>query len=290
MRITNIMMSQNLLSNLEAVQTTVQKYQNQLASGKKINQPADDPVGTQLTLGLKGALSDNSQWQANASQGLSVLQTTNDTLQNMMQMLQRARTLAVEVNNGTFTAADRATTADEVQQIQQEVGSLANTQVGDMYIFSGTSSSQPWQGGANWTGNAGLVNIEVGKGEQIPINADFTGLFQGTGSIFNVLSGFVGDLKSNNLSGLQNDLQNIDNQVQSFTAKEAELGALTDRVQTVQKNLQQSSTNLSQNLSTVQDADVATVITQLTNAQNVYQAALSVGARYIQPSLADYMQ
>lgn len=290
MRVTNLMLGQNLMANLETVQDNMQKYQNQLASGRRIFQPSDDPVGVQLALSLKGAVSDNEQYQANASQGLSLLQTTDTSLQNMMQMLQRVRTLAVQGSNGSLTAADRASMASEVQQILQEIGSLGNTQVGDKYIFAGTSTTAPWKGGTTWNGNNGYLNAQVGNGVQVPVNADFTNLFSGTGSVLNVLNNFVNDLNSNTVSNFQTDLQNIDSQVQNFTEKQAEIGALTNRIQTVQQQLSQTAVSLKQNLSTVQDADIAKVVTQLTTTQNVYQAALAVGAKYIQPSLVDFLK
>lgn len=290
MRVTNLMLGQNLLANLDTVQNNIQKYENQLASGQQITQPSDDPVGIQLALSLKGQLSDNGQWQANASQGLSFLQTTGTTMQNILQMMQRARDLAVQAGNGTITGDDRQAMASEVQQIQAQMGSLANTQVGDKYIFAGTSTSAPWTGGTGWTGNNGSLTTQVGKGVQVPINSDFTGLFGGANSIFNVLNTFVNDLNSNNLSGVQTDIGNIDTQVQNFDEKNAEIGALTNRIQNVQQQLSQTAVSLNQNLSTVQDANIAKVVTQLTTAQNVYQAALAVGARYIQPSLVDFLQ
>lgn len=294
MRVTNLMLSQNLLNNLENIQTQMQTTENELSTGKKISQPSDDPGAVEMVLGLNSSISKVNQWQTNASQGLSFLQTSDSTMGNITDLLTRAKDLAVQAANGTSTDSDRKLMVSEVSQITQQIGQLSNTEVGGKYVFAGTSTTAPWDSAnpTNWMGNSGTQSVEVGKGTSVPINVDTTSLFQGTSgnpSVFQVLNQFVSDLNNNNVNGIQSDMNAIDNQSQNFMTVRAQIGAQTDRIQTVQQQLSQSLVSLKQNLSDAQDADVAQVITQLTTQQNVYQAALAVGAKYIQPSLVDFI-
>ena len=88
---------------------------------------------------------------------------------------------------------------------------------------------------------------------------------------------------------IQDSLGNLDENIANVVALRADLGARTNRLTAIKEQLDSISTNLTQNLSDIQDADMAKTITDFTNQQNVYKAALAVGAKIIQPSLVDYL-
>jgi len=96
MRVTNNMMSQNLLRNLETSQEKMLQLQNQASSSLKINKPSDDPAGAQKVLRLKSNISSIEQWKSNASEALSYMDTVDSTLGDMTSMLQRVKDLAVQ--------------------------------------------------------------------------------------------------------------------------------------------------------------------------------------------------
>lgn len=288
MRITSLILSQNLLQNLETAQNNLDEYQNQLSTGKKIFKPSDDPVGIETDLRLKSSLNSLQQWSTNAADGLSFLQTTDSSLGNISDMLQRARELAVQGASDTLGSEDRKDIAFEVQQITDQIGVIANTKYGNKYLFGGTNTNKPWDG-TTWTGNSGAINYEVGSGSTLQVSTDGTSLFN-SGGIFSALNTFTSDLNNNDQSAISNDLDAIDTQLQAVMNKRADVGARTNRMDSIQQQIQSMQTNLTQSMSGVEDVDVAKVAIQLNSQQNVYRAALSVGAQIIQPSLVDFIK
>src|SRR5665648_24895 len=297
MRITNNMLSQNLLRNLEAAQGRMDYLQNQLSTGHRINRPSDDPAGIQNAMRLKSNISSVDQWKKNADEALSYMNTTDSTLGGITSMLQRVKELAVQGANGTLAAVDKEAVVEEVDQISKHLKMMANTQIGSKYIFSGTATDKKLEISSNGTvsqGNDQYVEFEVGNNLRIPISVKGQDLFGAattpTGGIFTTLSELSEALKSGDLAGINKGLANVDKNIDNVITVRSGLGARTNRMTALQEQLDYTSTNLQQNLSGIQDADIAVTITEFTNSQNVYKAALSVGAKIIQPSLVDFMR
>jgi len=275
------------------------QLQNQLSSGHRISRPSDDPVGIQNAMRLKSSISSVEQWKNNADEALSYMNTTDSTLGDMTSMLQRVRELTVQGANGTLATVDKGAIADEVDQISAHLHLLANTQIGSKHIFSGTATDQEMQkwdeGTSTWVtqGNDQDIKFEVGSNLSLSISVNGQALFgtaDPTGGVFATLSTLSADLRSGNSTGINNALTKIDANIDNVITLRAGLGARTNRMTALREQLDYTSGNLQQNLSSIQDADMATTITEFTNASNVYKAALSVGAKIIQPSLVDFMR
>lgn len=310
MRITNNMMSQNLLNNLEAAQGRMDDLQNELSSGHKVTKPSDDPAGIENIIRMKSTLSSVGQWQSNASAALSIMNTTDSTMSNISSMMQRIRELTVQASSDTNTSADRQTIGQEVSQLTSQIQSLANTQVGNQYIFGGTRTDQPPlpAGSTTWQGNGQDVMYQVGSSLSLPISVNGNTLFNQPvtlpdgsttlpdgstpDNLFNTLNQLSTLLNNPSTTGTQisDMLPSIDANQDNISALQADLGARTNRMQSISDQLDTTSNNLTQNISTIQDADLAKTITDFQNQQNVYKAALSVGAQIIQPSLVDFMK
>ncbi len=295
MRITNNMLSQNLLRNLESTQGRLADLQNQMSSGHRITKPSDDPVGIQNALRIKSTVSMVEQWKNNADEALAYMNTTDSTLGDMTSMLQRVRELTVQGANGTLAADDKKAVAAEVDQISEQLRMMANTQIGSKYIFSGTQTDKELQkSDGTWQGNDQEIKFEVGNNLTLPISVNGQTLFKtpltGGPGVFDTLSNLSTALKTNDTTGVQDALKNIEGNIENVLAQRADLGARTNRMTAIRGQLDSTSTNLQQNLYFIQDADMAKTIMDFKNQENVFKAALSVGAQIIQPSLVDFMR
>ena len=295
------MMGQSLLRNLESDQGKINDLQNQLSSGHRINSPSDDPAGVQNAMQLKNNISSVNQWSSNADKALQVMNTTDGTLGDMTSILQRVRELAVEGANGTLATSDKSAVADEVDQLSQQIQAMANTQVGSNYIFSGTATDQklipiPTDLTSPSQANSQPVTFNVGNNLNIPVSVDGQALFgYGTsgvasGGLLDTLKQLSSALTSNDSTKVSNLLGTIDDNINNVINQRADLGARMNRVTAIQSQLGTTSLNLQQNLSSIQDTDMAKAITDFTSQQNTYKAALSVGAQIIQVSLVDFMR
>jgi len=292
------MMSQSLLQNLESDQGKINNLQNQLSSGHRINSPSDDPSGIQNVIQLQNNVASVNQWTSNANSAAQIMSTTDGTLGDMTSILQQVRELAVEGSNGTMTTSDSSTIADEVNQFSDQLKSMANTQVGSTYIFSGTATDQkliPTDSTSTTQANSNPVTFEVGNEVYIPVSVNGLSVFgdgtttNGSGGVFDTLSKLSTALKSNDYTTVSNLLGPLDDNINNVIAQRADLGARENRVTAIQNQLSSTSLSLQQSLSNIQDTDMAKSLTDFTNQQNTYQAALSVGAKIIQTSLVDFI-
>lgn len=303
MRITQSMLSQSTLANLNLNLTAVSRLQQQLSSGKAINQPSDSPTGTNSAMQLRGALASNQQYDRNMTDGKTWLDTTDSTLQSMVSQVQRVRDLTVQaMNSGAMSSSNEADMAAEVDQLRSSLLSVANTQLEGRPIFGGaTSGKNAYDAGTGaYLGRGGTaaepaipntrrmssdatVRVDITGAEAFGDQTQGPDLFQTVGAI-------SGDMKTGNTSDLSNQLSALDTAVTRLTNAQADVGARSKRLddaQTVNASLKLSLTS---QLSGVEDADMPSTITALQLQENGYQAALAVSSRSLQQSLVNFLQ
>ena len=113
------------------------RYQDMLSSGKAINKPSDDPVRIARIMGYQASLQQNKQHQRNIDAAMSWLDTTEDALSGMTDVLQRARELAVSGADGPKPPESRRAIAKEIDELVGVLVQLANTSFGGRHIFAG---------------------------------------------------------------------------------------------------------------------------------------------------------
>jgi flagellar hook-associated protein 3 FlgL len=142
MRITtNLIYNQNLRS-IDTNQGNLVDIQQQLASGKKLLRPSDDPVGAAQVIRLTEQLDKLTQYQRNSDLATNSLEQQETALRSISDVVNRARVLTVQSGNGILAPADRKAIGAEIEQIRNQVLGLMNTQnASGEYIFSGYQSS-----------------------------------------------------------------------------------------------------------------------------------------------------
>lgn len=309
MRITSNMMGRNLLQNLEAAQGKMTDLQNMMSSGHRISKPSDDPAGIENVLSIKGSLNMVKQWKSNADDAISYMSMTDSTLGDVTSMLQRARELAVQGANDTSTPQSRQAIAQEVDQIADQVRMLANSKMGNKYIFSGTmTDTQPLPPpSSGFLGSSNPVQFDLGNSTQMPVSVDGKAIFVNPLGVKLLSDGPVspwppGPLNPGILDTLSHELRTgtsatigatldgIDSNIDNILGNRAVIGGRINRVTAISSQLDTTSINLTVNLSSIQDTDISKTIIDFQTQQNIYSAALSIGSKIIQPSLVDYMR
>jgi len=137
---TNLIYDQNLRA-INNSQSSLSDIQTQLATGKKLLRPSDDPVGASQVVRLTEELDKITQYKRNVDLATNNLELQETSLRGIKDVVDRARVLVVQSGNGILSADDRKALASEIEQIRNQVIDLMNTQnaAGD-YIFSGYQS------------------------------------------------------------------------------------------------------------------------------------------------------
>jgi len=294
-RVTQTMLNNNMMRNLSNSMGRMDKLQEQLSSGRKISRPSDDPVIATRGMYYRSSLMENEQFQRNVSEAQSWMELSDKSLDEANSVLQRVRELMVYSGNGGLAQDSLSAIAKEIGQIKNHLGSIANQTVGGRFIFAGTDTNNPPYDvttGQFTNSNEGEIQLEVNKGIRLPINVTGTSVFRFAGTngqdIFNLLGSMITDLESG--KPVTDKLKDMDEQIDNLLAVRATLGARINRIELIKGRLENEEVNVKGLMSDNEDADVAKVITDLKAQENVHRAALSAGARIIQPTLIDFLR
>lgn len=137
MRITGKMMSSNAVSNIQNNMERLDKTNDQLSKGTKINLPQDDPGGAVRTMSYKTTLNEIEKYLDNTNNASAYLSTTDTALGQMGEILQRVRELSIQAANDSFEQTSRDAVAAEVNELIEQLVVIGNSSVGSRYIFSG---------------------------------------------------------------------------------------------------------------------------------------------------------
>jgi flagellar hook-associated protein 3 FlgL len=302
-RITNQMAAQTTLAGIESALDRLDTTQQELSSGKSINQPSDNPSGTALTLQLNNDLSNLTGYNNNVTDGTGWTTAQTSALSDITNAVQRVQELVQEAANGTENQQDMSSAADEVNQLIDEVKQDANTQYDGQYVFSGTATTtQPYQSGSNdtYAGNSNSVTRQIGPGTSLTVSADLSGVLgngqtvsgqpAGDGQLLNTLRNVVDDMQSGNTSSLSGtDLTDLGNNLNSLLGLSADVGSTTDRLQMASSRITSLQNSATDTLSNTQDADMAQTEINFSTQQAALTAALQAGASIVQESLMNFL-
>ncbi|MGN7387128.1 flagellar hook-associated protein FlgL [Sporosarcina sp. SAFN-015] len=305
MRVTQSMLSNNMLRNLSTSYNKMGKLQDQLTTQKKVNRPSDDPVVAMKGMAYRMQVDKVEQYQRNLGEVHNWLDTTDDALDHVGEAMKRLQELVTDAANDTKTYEDRQKVLKEIDQLREQVRDLANTKAGENYLFSGTKTGEPLFQGETIAGVAippdgdyptafnpsfqQPVNIEVFDGVELPVNTDGAALFSQIDDMFRQLSATIQD-EGKSGSDISSFLGNVDDMQNLVLKERANIGARQNRAEMMENRLDSQEVISKKQMSENEDIDIEKVITEMITQESVHRAALSVGARIIQPSLVDFLR
>ncbi|MCM3636850.1 flagellar hook-associated protein FlgL [Sporosarcina luteola] len=300
MRVTQSMLSNNMLRNLSTSYNKMGKLQEQLSSGKKVNRPSDDPVVVMKGMGYRMQVDKVATYQKNLGEVNNWLDSSDDALDGVGQVLHRAKELVTNAaNTGTMTPEDREKIKIELEQLQKQIQDLANTKVGDKYIFSGTMTDKPlYENGTypqlnsdptnqatSLTGYEKDVEIEVFDGVSLKVNTTAGKMFKEINELFEGIKNNTDDTYD-----FSEAIEKIDGHMEAVLTARADIGARSNRAELMNNRLEMQEGAAKKQQSENEDIDYEKVITEMLTHESIHRAALSVGARIIQPSLVDFLR
>lgn len=255
------------------------------------------------SLGYGMTVDKVAQYQKNLGEVNNWLDSSDDALDGVGQVLHRAKELATNAaNTGAMTPEDRDKIKIEMKQLREQLQDLANTKVGDKYIFSGTATDKPLYGEngypelstdntpptINQTAYEKQVEIEVFDGVNLRVNTEAGAMFKQIDEVFKGIQDSVDNNTDDfDFSGA---ISSIEKNLDKVLTARADIGARSNRAELMDNRLQMQEGAAKKQRSENEDIDYEVVITELITSESIHRAALSVGARIIQPSLVDFLR
>ncbi len=298
MRVADISLSQAISEQLNQQEAAIANLEQQVSSGKALNQPSDNPAGVTQVLQLSGQASQLTTWQANSQIATSWLGMGNDALNTTLNDMQTARTLLLQaLNQGTQNSTTYQAIAQQLQGINADLLTTANTEYEGRPIFAGTSASpQAYDSAGNYLGNADAPTVIVGPGpgpgQASVLSVPGPTVFgTGAASIFTTLSTVIGQLGSGSPTAAQlnSALTALDTNISTAEQASAVLGNASESVASVSSALTTQLTAVQNSQAGLQDVNVATVTTQLDSEMTNYQAAMWAASQAIPETLVHFL-
>lgn len=228
-----------------------------LSTGKRINGAKDDAAGLAISTTMTSDIRAMNQGIRNSNDGIALAQTAEGALEEVTNMLQRVRELAVQSKTGTYDATDRGYMDAEVDQLQAQIDDvLTNTTFNGVTLFSKTAGTDVTVSIATGAKATDVVNL-VSKG------IDGTKL---TATALDV----------NDAALAATTIANVDDVLDNVSATRASLGAGQNRLESAISNLTTNQTNLSDARSRIVDTDYSAESTALAKAQILSQASTAM--------------
>lgn len=296
MRVTQGMISNNVMFNIGQGYSLMDKLNEQMTTQKKITRPSDDPVVAMKGMFYRTNVLEVEQFKRNFSEARNWVETTDSALTDTNKALQRIRELVVNANNGSYDKEQLKAVADEIGQLKEHIATVANSKVGDKYIFNGSNTlnapvtikdgdvdpNQPPQF------SNGDVNFELSKGIFVPVNMNGNNVFGGDTTVFEELDQLESALRDGgNLEGF---LDKIDNRMSKVLSASSEIGARTNRLDFMEDRIDNQKIIANRVMSDNEDVDIEQLITDFKTQEAVQRAAMAAGARIIQPTLLDFLR
>ncbi|MFC1891479.1 flagellar hook-associated protein FlgL [Thermodesulfobacteriota bacterium] len=298
MRVANISMYDSIKQTLGRASTEMFEANEVVSTSKRINKLSDDPVGLVSVLDLKSSLANIEQLGRNINMGKTWLASGESSLQQISNILSDVKEITVQMSTATTNSTQRANAVTFIDGYLRQVKSLANTEVGGRYIFSGTETDTiPFDFNSDesqviYSGNDIPFAVKTGRNTKIDIGSDGQEIFGGDwadGNIFKTLVDLKSYLNNNDINGIQSTLDKIDANMNSVSNSISEIGGKTVRLNVRENIIQELEISYTERKSNLEGADMAEAIMNLKAKELAYNAALSSASKVMQISLVNYL-
>lgn len=258
----------NAQRNLSKSTKSLDGSYTKLASGLRINSAKDDAAGLQIADRMTAQINGLTQGNRNANDGISLCQTIEGGLDEVTNMLQRMRTLAVQASNDTNSSDERTALDNEVKELEKEICRIGEqtTYGKNLYCFKETT------GGFT---NNGTIKFQVGAYSGNTI--DFT--FKDMSTILDAGAGAestITGITVTDFAAAQTTVCNIDTMLKNVDAYRATLGAVQNRLESTISNQENIIENVSDARSRIRDVDYASETAKMTQQSILQQASSTI--------------
>ena len=293
--------STRFLNSLNGISQRMDRAQRELTSGKRMNTVSDDPdqVGTLLQYRADSEM--NARTQTSLGRVKTEVDTAESVMASSVRLLQQARVLTAQGSTGTATAEERASLADQLGNILQQLSTMANTTVEGRYVFSGDSDQTspytidltlavPY---STYLGTAATRQVLTTSGTTISVSKTAQDIFDtqtpGQQSVFAAINDARLAFQANDQTAINTAAAEIDSAGTYLNVQHEFYGSAQLQVNNAIDTAQTTATRLKTQISQVEDADATAAILDLSNAILQQNAALQSRAKMPRTSLFDYL-
>ncbi len=262
-----------------------------VATGVKVQHPGDDPAGAGRALAHSARATALNAVEGAARNAADEIDTAEAALGALSDLVANARELAVQLSNDTYSEANRAAAASDVDGMFRQAISLLNTRHGDRYVFGGTQDGQaPFDAAGAYLGSLDVRQVAIAPGvmQAASVRGDEIAMGAGGGAdLLGTLQALSAALAANDPASIRAALNPLDEVTQQVSSGRARLGASHAVFTATADHARAGRDSEIAAYNGIVEADPIAAATELALAERALEAALSAAARSFKISLLD---
>ena len=298
MRITNGITHQGALRSLLSNQQQIHAASQRVSTGLRFTRASEDPTAASSVMRASGSLRAVEQYRRNIGAATVRVEAEEEVLDQLSDILVRARELAIQQGSGTASAETRLMVKAEVDELLRSAITLAGTRVQDGYLFGGdTPTAAPFavvEGATldfTTTSPTGELAVEIASGQTVSTAHDGTTVFGPTASgPLAALRELAQALHADDVPGISAASRSLEVAFDDTQALLGTVGARANQLQVTTANLDALAVTLKTFKADVSEIDFETAVTELVSRQTAYQAAMMASSRVLGMTLTDYLR
>jgi len=304
MRVSDAMITANMVHRLQQSSERLFKVQEQAASGLRFTRPSEDPTATVRAAALRSHLSELGQYRRNADTADARLRLTEVAVAEMSDVLAQVRTIALAAINDTLDQAARAALAAQVEELSEVIVRAGNYEDGSRYLLAGSKLLTPPlvdnptpPPPVLYQGDRAELSLQVGRGISVVSNLDDAVLLNLNGAadpagndVFTDLENLQSAILANDHDALGEAVATMDAHFWRVNSLRGEIGARLERLDFDRRRLEEAEHTSLSLLSETEGADLAEVIARLEERQVAYQVAAAACSLLARAGLLDYLR
>ncbi len=280
---------------------TAKKYNDDVqqiaVSGRKLRHLSDDPAGSIRVFRNRTKLDNIAQFKKTADFADGFLGKSEDSLRSLNDILIRARELAVQLSNSTYSESDRVAASEEVRQLMGQVSTVGNSTYGDKYVFGGFRTSlPPISPDGTFCGDDGQIVLQFDESSFRAINISGRAVFDIEPQnesrelpLAKAVEHLYHGLVNNDLDSIRDSIGYLDKSITRVVNQTATLGARRASFTDLQTRLAKAEEDLQADNNNIESADPIQAALDLKKADTTLQFTLQSTAKMLQPTLLNYL-
>jgi flagellar hook-associated protein 3 FlgL len=284
------------LAAINAAREQMEAARNQVATGRRVVAPSDDPLAMQQAVGEYATMGAIDAYRRSADSAASRLAATDTVLAGFVDKLTAAIVAATSGRGSTKTAAERSAAAADVRQLRDALVGDINTTFRGTALFAGTRVDQQAYvasgGGYTYQGDTAAVQVEVDRGRLVSVSYDGQAIAQGSDpvDVFTAMETLAAAIEAGDDDAIGAGIAALDRTFDRVSRLQGRLGADERGVDAATARLSALRLAADGRRSKLEDANMAEAITRMNEADIAYRAALSAVSSAERVSLLDYLK
>ncbi len=306
MRITQTMLSRNMLDTINLNRNKMNTTSVALATGKDIQKSSDDPVRFTQSLKFNQAIKKNEQYLRNITDANAWIDFSIDTLSQINSKLFKAKEIATQAADGTYGDKERQVLGNDVNNLLNDILDLANSTYLGKFIFGGTYTQgeskpftleedlDPVTGDplgtyrVDYHGNDNPISRRIAESYDIQVST--TGDDIHSTGVFDSLISLRDALYEDDSAQANANIDIIRSVSDDLSNKITNLGSNKSQISLTQSRLETANVNLASYLSQTEDTDMAATIAKYSSEEMAYQVALQATSSVINMNILDFIR